>query len=232
MNKHLKSFLLKIGVLLIVMGVVLVLNHYIFKIKPKDITDWVNGFGVWAPVVVLCIFTIRPFTLIPLSVVAVATGLLFGPYIGTAYIIIGTVLGAISSFVAIKYMITDAEIQDDDKENLKALKQNLEEHGFKSVLMLRLIPVLNFDLLTFICAKTKVDFWKYVGATAIGTIPGSSMFGFFGSSLLGLKLVNVIVLAGVVGLLFVIGFILKRHVENQFDIEELKKEIKDVKNGR
>lgn len=214
------------------MGIILALNHYFFKIDPKDITNWINGFGVWVPIIVLGVFTVRPFTLIPLSIVAVATGFLFGPYMGTMYIVLGTVLGAASSFLVMRILFSDSKIQDENKENIRALKENLEEHGFKFVLMLRLTPVLNFDLLTFICAKTKVDFWKYIAATAIGTIPGSAMFGFFGSSLLSFNPVNLIVLGGVVVLLFALGFILKRHLESKFDLEELKKEIKDVKNGR
>ncbi|UOR11397.1 TVP38/TMEM64 family protein [Halobacillus amylolyticus] len=228
-NSKVKSFIIKSAVLLGIAGLLVLLNQLFFHIQPKDIKKWTDGLGVWAPVVFLIIFTVRPFTLIPLSIIAVACGLLFGPFLGSVYIIIGTVLGAASAFLVLRRYAKEIHIEDNDKENLKKLKKDVEEHGFKSVLMLRLLPAINFDLLTYICSKTQVNSWKYLLGTLVGTLPGSIMFGVFGSSLLTLKPVNLIILAGLIILLIVLGVIMKRSIGKRYDTEELKAEVKDLR---
>ncbi|MGY4690825.1 TVP38/TMEM64 family protein [Salibacterium sp. K-3] len=105
----------------------------------------------------------------------------------------------------------------------------MEENGFKSILILRLLPVLNFDLLTYICAKTRVEFWKYILATSIGTIPGSIMFGVFGSSLLSLKPINLLFIGIMAVILSILGYITKKNVEQEIDTETLKEEVQALR---
>ncbi|MFQ3546221.1 TVP38/TMEM64 family protein [Halobacillus rhizosphaerae] len=207
----------------------MLLNKLFFHIKPSNVADWMEDLGFWAPIIFLLIFTIRPFTLIPLSIFAVACGIVFGPYMGSVYIVIGTVLGGTASFFALKYFSKEIHIQDKNKQNVSALKSELEKNGFKSVLMLRLLPAINFDLLTYICAKTQVTPWKYIAATAVGTLPGSLMLGFFGSSLLSLKPMNLTILAGIIILLVVLGIMMKKNVSKKYNTEKLKEEIKDLR---
>ena len=228
-SSQLKSHIIKIIILLGIAGILVLLNKLFFHIKPSNVADWMEDLGFWAPIIFLLIFTIRPFTLVPLSIIAVACGIVFGPYIGSIYIVIGTVLGGTASFFALKYISKEIYIQDKNKENVCALKSELEKNGFKSVLMLRLIPAINFDLLTYICAKTQVVPWKYIAATTLGTIPGSIMMGFFGSSLLSLKPMNLAILAGIIILLIVLGVMMKKNVSKKYNTEKLKEEIKDLR---
>lgn len=201
----------------------------IFKLDADKIREWVQGFGVWAPVVMLGVFALRPFTLIPLSIIALSSGLIFGPYMGTLYNMIGTVIGAGTSFAALRFFTDEAHIKDKEKSTLKDFKNELEEHGFKSVLMLRLVPGLNFDLLTFFCAKMRVVWWKFLFGTLVGTIPGSFMFGYFGSSLLELKPLNLLVFAAILLILAGLAYWTKRSLGDKYDLDELKDEMKKLK---
>ncbi len=230
MNKKLRNFIIKIIVLISIAGLFLLLNKLFFNLKPEDIQKWVESFGGWAPVILMGIFAIRPFTLIPLSIIALSSGLIFGPYMGTLYNIIGTLIGAATSFAAVRIFTEEAHIEDRNLDTLKEFKNDLEENGFKSVLMLRLIPALNFDLLTFFCAKMKVIWWKFLLATLVGTIPGSFMFGYFGSSLLKLKPMNLIILAGIIVVLVLLAYLTKRQLGSKYDLDELKDEMKELKN--
>lgn len=229
MNRKLRNFIIKIAVLISIAGLFLLLNKMYFNLKPEDIQKWVEGFGIWAPVIFMGIFAVRPFTLIPLSIIALSSGLIFGPYMGTLYNIIGTVIGAATSFAAIRIFMDEVHIKDDSKQTLKECKNDLEENGFKSVLMLRLIPALNFDLLTFFCAKMRVVWWKFLLATMVGTIPGSFMFGYFGSSLLKLKPLNLFILAGVLLVMVGLAYLMKRKIGEKYDLDELKDEMKELK---
>ncbi|KGP70892.1 TVP38/TMEM64 family protein [Pontibacillus yanchengensis] len=229
MNSSLKSFLWKIIILLVVAGGMLFINKMFLHIKPDHIESWVENFGIWAPVVIILIFIIRPFTLIPLSIIAVACGLLFGRYMGTLYIVSGTVLGALLSLFVLRYFLGEIQINDEQKQNLNALKKDLEEHGFKSVLMIRLLPGVNFDLVTYICARVEVKWWKYTLATLVGTLPGSILFGFFGSSLLSLKPQSIIILSGLIVVLAGLALFMKQEIGKKYDVNQLKEETKLLK---
>lgn len=229
MNRKFRNFIIKIAIFISFAGMFLLLNKGFFNLKPEAVQKWVEGFGMWAPVIFMGIFAVRPFTLIPLSIIALSSGLIFGPYMGTLYNIIGTVLGAATSFAAVRFFTDAAHIEDKNKGTLKEFKNDLEENGFKSVLMLRLIPGLNFDLLTFFCAKMRVIWWKFLLATFVGTIPGSFMFGYFGSSLLKLKPLNLIILAGVLLLLASLAYLTKRQLGKEYNLDELRDEMKGLK---
>lgn len=229
MHPKVKSVIIQISIVLIAAGIIVALNHYVFQIKPRQIKEWVDQFGFWAPFIFLLIFAVRPFTLVPLSIIAISCGIMFGSISGTIYIILGTTLGAFTSFIAMKYFFKELHMKEEGQENLKALKNDLEEHGFKSVLFIRLIPGLNFDFITYICAKTKVNLLKFLLATFVGTIPGSMMFSFFGSSLLSLELENLIVLGIILLVMVSLGLFIKKSVGKKYDVDQLKSEIKDLK---
>jgi uncharacterized membrane protein YdjX (TVP38/TMEM64 family) len=63
-----------------------------------------------------------------------------------------------------------------------ALKNQLEKHGFLYVLILRLIPVIHFDLISYAAGVSKVRLLPFAAATFIGIIPGTFAFNFLGSS--------------------------------------------------
>lgn len=111
-------------------------------------------------------------------------------------------------------------------EEMESVKEEIEHHGFKFLLMLRLIPVLHYDLPASISARMNVGWAQYLGATMIGTLPRAVLLGFFGSSLLALYPWKLIVLAVVATGIASLGYTLKKHMEHTFDKKELKEEAK------
>jgi uncharacterized membrane protein YdjX (TVP38/TMEM64 family) len=64
------------------------------------------------------------------------------------------------------------------------LDEKIEKHGFLTVLLIRLIPNVAWDIQNLSLGLTKVKFRDYFFATLIGIIPGSFAFVYFGSSLI------------------------------------------------
>lgn len=77
----------------------IVLNDRYLQIKPITAREWILSFGVWAPIVYMAFYTIRPLLFIPASILSLAAGLAFGPLWGTVYTIIGATSGAVLSFI-------------------------------------------------------------------------------------------------------------------------------------
>ncbi|MFD2924760.1 TVP38/TMEM64 family protein [Halobacillus naozhouensis] len=224
-----KSFIIKIAILLGVAGFLLLLNKFYFHIQPIDIKSWTEALGAWGPLVFMILFLIRPFTLFPFSVIAVTCGVTFGPYWGTVYILVGMVLSTAVSFYVLRRFAKEINIEGQGRENLRRLKEDVEKQQFKAVLMLRLLPAINFDLLTYICAKTRVEGSKHLIATLVGMLPSSIMLGVFGSGLLAFKPVNLLVLAGLIIVLTILAVVMKRNVGDRYDTEKLKTEVKDLR---
>ena len=62
------------------------------------------------------------------------------------------------------------------------LQSVLEKNGFTVVLVLRLIPLFNFDLISYAAGLSKVKKSHFLIATVIGIIPGTFAYNFLGAS--------------------------------------------------
>ncbi|GEK58919.1 TVP38/TMEM64 family protein [Marinococcus halophilus] len=228
MKAKLKHYALRLTITVGAAILLLMLSRFYLHLNPEDVKGWMESIGFFGPVVLLLLFVIRPYLLIPLPVIAVAAGFLFGHWLGAVLIFLGAVLGATVSFFTKRRKAGDLDLGDKNMEELDKIKEELEDHGFKFLLMLRLIPVLHYDLLTSLSARLDVGWRQYLGATVIGTIPRAVLLGFFGSSILSFEPLKMIILGVVAVVIAVLGFVLKQNVENKFDTEELKEETKQL----
>lgn len=169
--------------LLLAAAIVLViwLSRSIFDVEAEDLRTWILSFGLWAPVVYIIVYTIRPLIFFPASVLSIAGGLAFGAWMGTLYTIMGATLGAMLSFLVAK-SAGKRIVTKEWTGNAAKFQSQMEQNGFLYVLLFRLIPVINFDLISYMAAIAKVRFASFALATLIGIIPGTFAYNFLGSS--------------------------------------------------
>ncbi|MDE4083535.1 TVP38/TMEM64 family protein [Planococcus maritimus] len=176
-----KKRVVKWLLLAIAIGLVIWLSRSVFDVEAEDIRSWILSFGLWAPVVYIIVYTIRPLIFFPASVLSIAGGLAFGAWMGTLYTIIGATLGAMLSFLVAK-LVGKSIATKDWTGNAAKFQTQMEQNGFLYVLLFRLIPVINFDLISYMAAIAKVRFTSFALATLIGIIPGTFAYNFLGSS--------------------------------------------------
>lgn len=169
--------------LLVAVAVVLVvwISRSVFQVDANSIRDWILSFGIWAPLMYIVIYTVRPLIFFPASVLSLAGGLAFGAWMGTIYTIIGATLGAMLSFY-VASSLGKSLVKKQWSGNAAKIQSQMEHNGFLYVLMFRLIPVINFDLISYLAAIAKVRFSSFALATVIGIIPGTFAYNFLGSS--------------------------------------------------
>lgn len=160
------------------------LGSRFFETDPENIRNYILSYGIWAPAIYILIYTIRPLVFFPASLLSLAGGLVFGPWLGTVYTIIGAVAGAILSFTVAGKLESRFFNEKQNGKTAKIQKQ-LEQNGFWYVLVFRLIPVINFDLISCLAAFAKVRPFAFALATLIGVIPGTFAYNFLGSSVAG-----------------------------------------------
>lgn len=198
------------GLLMITLVVVIyLLNQYVFNLRPSQIREWISSFGIYAPLIFLVACIVRPFVLFPTSILSIAGGLAFGPYLGTVLTVVGGSTGALLFFMVARRLGMKA-LPGVLRRRGKKLEKGLSEQGFVYVLLLRLVPFLHFDLVSYVCGVSNVDRKKYYLATLLGMLPGALALNFLGASFLSNNIKTVVVAAIVLLLLLVITLYIRK----------------------
>lgn len=181
MNKKKSLQIAKWIAIAALIGIVIWLSRSVFQVDANDLREWILSFGIWSPVLYILIYTVRPLIFFPASVLSIAGGLAFGAWLGTLYTIIGATLGAMLSFYVAK-TLGKSFVRKSWTGNVGKIQSQMEQNGFFYVLLFRFIPVINFDLISYVAAFAKVRFASFALATFIGIIPGTFAYNFLGSS--------------------------------------------------
>jgi uncharacterized membrane protein YdjX (TVP38/TMEM64 family) len=142
---------------------------------------WVEGFGVWGPVVFAAAYAVGCLFL-PGALLTLAAGFAFGVVVGTVVVSGASVTGASLAFWLGRTLARGwVEARVAGNPRFRALDQAVAEQGFKIVLLTRLSPVFPFTLLNYAFGLTRVRFRDYLLASWVGMLPGTVMYVYLGS---------------------------------------------------
>ncbi|MCI3924685.1 TVP38/TMEM64 family protein [Paenibacillus sp. TRM 82003] len=157
-------------------------NHVHLHLSPQDLRVWLLSYGAWAPVIYIAIYTIRPLLFFPATPLCIAGGLAFGPWWGTVFTLIGFIGDAALAF-AIGRRFGSRFAEGGAAGRLGPWLDRLRLRPFRSIVTLRLIPIVPFDAVSYAAGYTHVRFAPYLTATVIGTLPVTVAYSALGSSL-------------------------------------------------
>jgi len=143
---------------------------------------WIRSLGALAPLVFLGLYVVACVLLLPGSVLTLGAGAVFGVARGFAIVWISASLGATAAFLVGRYLVRDwvaRTIATNPK--LQALDATVTREGWKIVLLMRLTPVIPFNLLNYAFGATRVSLRDYALASALGILPGTAMYVYLGS---------------------------------------------------
>ncbi|WP_243292340.1 TVP38/TMEM64 family protein [Bacillus sp. FJAT-47783] len=214
-----KKTVIKFMLLIAIVSALFWINETFLNITPKAIQSWILSFGFFAPIVYMFIYSIRPFVLFPASVLSLAAGLAFGALWGTIYTIIGATIGAVLSFLVAAKLGHSIKNKEWDGR-AKTIQIQLEKNGFFYVLLLRLIPLFNFDMISYLAGISKVRFIPFTVATFIGIIPGTFAYNFLGSSFVEGNILIIITAVLVFLLITVVPLIFSKTLREKLGITQ------------
>lgn len=145
-----------------------------------QIKEFVLGYGIWAPLVFIILFTIVPLTLFPDALLAIAGGLIFGLYEGSLYIMIGALCGATLSFYIARYYGSWLREKLEGEKFLN-IDNAVKKNGFLIIFLLRLIPLVPFDIISYSAGFSSVRYKDFILATLLGVIPGVLVYANIGA---------------------------------------------------
>ncbi len=138
--------------------------------------------GIWAAPAFVAVFALATLAFFPKPVLNAAAGVLFGIPEGLVLAVAGTTLGAVLAFGLGRSLGRDALRPMLKKKALAALDRRLTDQGFRSVLLLRIVPGVPFQAINLAAAFSGVRLWPFVAATALGVLPGTTAYVIAGAS--------------------------------------------------
>lgn len=160
------------------------LNQYVsldaLKTHREQLQSWVQNYGALSALVFAGIYALAVAFSIPGAVfITIAGGFMFGPYLGTIYVVIGATIGAIGVFLAAKYALGDA-LRAKAGPAIKRMEAGFRENELSYLLILRLVPLFPFWLVNLVPAFLGVSLRTYTIGTLLGIIPGAFVYSLVG----------------------------------------------------
>ncbi len=202
------------GGLLIVMLIFMYVCHSngIFRnCTAESVKDYVNSFGSLAPLVYIVMFTFVPLTLFPDSVLVISAGMLFGIYAAAVYTMMGAICGATLAFFLSRFLGKDL-IEKLLQHKGGQIVEEIGKKGFILILILRLIPLVPFDVISYGAGLSKIKYGDFIFATLLGIIPGVLVFTNLGDKAGNLGSIEFLEALVILGLLLVTSYLMRKKI--------------------
>ncbi|KAF4358897.1 hypothetical protein F8388_013701 [Cannabis sativa] len=151
----------------------------------KDFLVWVEqDLGAWGPLVLAVAYIPLTILAVPASVLTLGGGYLFGLPVGFLADSIGATLGAGAAFflgrtIGKSYVVSKLK----DYPQFSSVAIAIRRSGFKIVLLLRLVPLLPFNMLNYLLSVTPVPIGEYMLASWLGMMPITLALVYVGTTL-------------------------------------------------
>lgn len=149
----------------------------------KGFSGWVRQFGPWGGVCYIAVYALATVLFVPGWILTVGAGVAFGLFWGSVVSISGASLGAIFSFLIARYAARDA-VSKRFAENKKfeQIDHAIGKNGWKMVGLLRLSPLIPFNLSNYLYGLTAIGLVPYALASFAGMLPGTVLYVYLGTA--------------------------------------------------
>jgi len=139
--------------------------------------------GVWGPVLSICLMVIAILiSPLPSAPIAMAVGLVYGTWWGTAIVVTGAELGALSAFALTRFL---------GRPYVEKRFGHIVDFGITgsqnamtwTVFVSRMLPFLSFDIVSYAAGLTKITPLRFALATLGGIVPASFLLVFAGETM-------------------------------------------------
>ncbi|NMO17268.1 TVP38/TMEM64 family protein [Pyxidicoccus fallax] len=192
---------------------------------------WLSGqlrpLGALAPVAFILLLALRPVTLLPGQLFTAVGGLLFGMVLGTVYVLVGSVL-ATGLIHLLARRLGRKPMKRLVGANHAAIQRAAREHGFQLGFLACVNSVIPADVLLATAAASGARFRPLALGALVGTVPGTVLTTWFGSSLgQGMPLATAVSATGMV-VSMVLGLVLGRRLMRELRISRESDELAET----
>jgi uncharacterized membrane protein YdjX (TVP38/TMEM64 family) len=147
----------------------------------QSFSNWSKGLGVFGYALFALTYVFAVIGLAPGSVFTLAAGVAFGLW-AFPLVVVAATIGSCLAFLIARYVARDrVESALDKRPVFKAVAGAVKDEGWKIVGLMRLSPLVPFNLQNYFFGVTPVSFWEYALATVVGILPGTLLYVYLGS---------------------------------------------------
>ena len=149
----------------------------------RNFNDWVGQMGVAGIFIFIGVYAVATVLLAPGAILTIGAGFAFGLWKGFLAVSAGSTLGAALAFLVARFIARDrVEAIAKGNEKFRKIDHAIGKQGAKLVFLLRLSPVIPFNLSNYLYGLTGVKVWPYVLASWLGMMPGTLLYVYIGTA--------------------------------------------------
>ena len=176
-----------IGRLVMLLAIVIAL-FLVMKFLPvrewlTSFNNWVGQMGVAGIFIFIAVYAVATVLLAPGSVLTIGAGFAFGLGKGFLAVSAGATIGAALAFLIARFVAREkVETIAQRNDKFRQIDNAIGKQGAKLIFLLRLSPVIPFNLSNYLYGLTGVKFWPYLFASWIGMMPGTFLYVYIGTA--------------------------------------------------
>jgi uncharacterized membrane protein YdjX (TVP38/TMEM64 family) len=148
----------------------------------QSFNDWVSHMGALGFIVFVGGYVLATLLFVPGSILTIGAGFVFGLFVGTLAVSLGSIIGAALAFLIARFFARrKIEAMTQSNQKFAAIDGAVGEQGAKLIFLLRLSPLIPFNVSNYFYGITSVKFWPYVLASWIGMLPGTLLYVYLGA---------------------------------------------------
>ncbi|WP_322107359.1 VTT domain-containing protein [Paraburkholderia sp. J41] len=136
----------------------------------------------FGPLLVVAAYALAAVASVPVTVLIVCAGLLFGAFAGSAYALAGSLLAALITYAIGRWAGRDA-VRRRAGSRLNRISKRLGKQGLPAVVVLRVLPLAPFVLVNLAAGASHIGLRDYLLGTLIGMGPGIVLAATFAHQL-------------------------------------------------
>ncbi len=150
-------------------------------VSVENTQRWLDGVrpSPWVPLVLLAIYVAAGLVSVPITVMNAAVVIVFGPWFGFAYAMVGSLASAAACYVVGQWLGAGV-IRRFSSGMVHRVATAIRDRGFLAVLTVRMVPVAPFTLINLVAGALSVSWRDFLLGTFAGMLPGTAVLAAFG----------------------------------------------------
>lgn len=202
----------KLGLLLILnvalLSLYIGIHHELLNVE--SIKNFIISYGT-SPVVYMLVMALSiVVSPIPSMPLAATSGALFGPFLGAFYSVIGGTIGAITAFY-IARVFGRGFVERILKGHIDFRDSYTGKYITYFVFFSRMLPVFQFDIISYGAGLTNITLKKFAAATFFGMMPMTLLFTYYGRVMFSGDFFSAVFSTLVIAAIFLVPVLVKKY---------------------
>lgn len=198
-----RAWVIALGVVLIGLFFFFDLGRFLSLEALKASRDGFHQTYQEKPLLVMAVFSLAYIVIVALSlpgatIMTLASGAIFGLWVGVPIVLVSATIGATLAFLAARYVLRDF-VQKRFGDRLSAINAGIEKDGAFYLFTLRLVPVFPFFLINLLMGLTPIKTGTFFWVSLIGIAAGTTVYVNAGTQLAALTSLSGILSLALIG---------------------------------